>query len=81
MLGRMKPTFDVRNAFLARQPIPGVAFQHNDYVKVVSGPYAPDSGSLVSVEELGSDPVYLVELESREDQLIPQSCLEFIAHD
>ena len=77
----MKSRSSIGNVFLARNPIPGVSFQHNDVVKVVAGPHAPNSGSLVSVEELGADPVYLVELDSGEDQLIPQSCLEFVAHD
>lgn len=77
----MKPTFDQHNDFLARKPIHGVALQHNDYVKVIGGQHASDSGSIVSVESLGRDPVYLVELESGEDQLIQQSCLEFVAHD
>lgn len=76
----MKPTHEQCNDFFARRPVPGVVLQHNDYVKVVSGSCAPSAGSLISVEELGEDPLYLVELESGEDKLIRQSNLEFVAH-
>ena len=77
----MKPTLEQSNNFLAGKRIQGIALQHNDYVKVVSGSCAPNAGSLISVEELGEDPLYLVELESGEDKLIRQSNLEFSAHD
>jgi len=76
----MKTTIDWHNDFLARTPIPGVELQHNDHVRVTGGPHSPDSGSVVSIESLGKDPVYLVELESGTDQLVQQSCLEFVSH-
>ena len=77
----MKPTSTQHNDFLVRRPLPGVALQHNDYVKVVSGAHVGDAGSVVSVEELGSDPEFVVELESGKDARIRQSNLEFVAHD
>jgi len=75
----MRPTHEQSNAFLANQPVAGVSFGHNSYVRVVGGEHAGDSGSLVSVEELGDDPIYLVELESNQDALVPQSCLRMVA--
>jgi ribosomal protein S4E len=75
----MRPTLEQSNAFLAHQPVVGVSFEHNAYVRVVDGEHAGDSGSLVSVEELGEDPVYLVELESNQDALVPHSCLRVAA--
>lgn len=74
----MRPTLDQSNAFLSHEPVPGVAFEHNAYVRVVGGEHLGDSGSLVSIEELGDDPVYLVELESNKDALVPQSCLRVL---
>jgi len=71
----MKPSFDQHNAFLAREPLPSVRFEHNDFVRVASGEHAGINGSIVSVEVLGDDPVYLVELESNQDALVPQSRL------
>ena len=71
----MKLTHSQRNDFLAHRPLPGVRFQHNTYVNVVGGEHLGDAGSIVSVEQLGDDPVYLVELESNQDSLVPQSQL------
>lgn len=55
----MRPSPKHYAAFLAHEPLPSVALEHNDYVQVLAGDYAGQSGSIVSVEELGSDPVYL----------------------
>ena len=74
----MQPTHEQHNAFLSHEPLPGVLFEHNVYVRVVGGEHAGDSGSLVSIEALGDDPVYLVELESNKDASIPQSCLRVV---
>ena len=74
----MRPTHEQSNALLAHEPLPGVAFEHNAYVRVVSGEHAGDSGSVINVEQLGQDPVYLVELESNSDAPIPQSCLRLV---
>jgi ribosomal protein S4E len=69
----MKPTFAQHNDFLAHKRIEGVAFEHDDYVLVIAGEHKGDKGSIVSVEELGEDPVYLVELESGGDVCLSQS--------
>lgn len=46
------------------------------HVSVVGGEHAGDAGSLISIETLEHDPVYLVELESNIEALIPQSFLQ-----
>ena len=71
----MRPTSQQRSAFLAHEPLPGVVLAHNDFVRVSAGEHAGESGSIVSVEELGEDPVYLIELESGQDALVAQSWL------
>jgi len=71
----MKPTLQQHNDYLARRSLPGVAFAHNSYVAIVGGEHTGNSGSLVSVESLGNDPLYLVELESGSGVLVQQSCL------
>lgn len=78
-LGVMKLTHQQQNDFLSHKPLPGVRFEHDAYVNVTSGPNSGDSGSIISVEELGADPLYLVELESGKDALISQSSLQL--HD
>jgi len=72
----MKPTFAQHNDFLAHRRIIGVAFEHDDYVHITAGEHKGKKGSLVSVEELGEDPVYLVELEAGSDALVRQSAIE-----
>jgi hypothetical protein len=71
----MKPTHQQHNDYLSQELVPGVEFAHNSFVAIVAGEHVGKSGSLVGVEDLGDDPVYLVELESGTDALIPQSCL------
>jgi hypothetical protein len=71
----MKPTFDQYNDFLAHRSIPGVMMEHNAFVEVLGGDWSGQRGSVVSVEVLGPDPVYLIELESGVDRLVAQSCL------
>jgi len=77
----MKPSLQQGNAFLGGEALPGVRYRHNDYVRVLEGPHSGDTGSLVSLEELGTDPLYLVELESQQDAAIRQSALELINGD
>jgi len=58
------PSLDISNAFLAHEPIEGITFEHNDYVSIVSGPYAGQQGSLVSIKIIEPEPCYTVESES-----------------
>ena len=74
----MKPSHDQHNDFLAHRPLPGVAFEHNDAVEIIDGEHIGGSGSIVSVDELGENPVYLVELGSGQDAVINQSFLRLI---
>ncbi len=78
-LGLMKPTSTQHNAFFAHEPIDGVLFKHNDAVLVAAGEHAGQVGSLISIEDLGSDPVFLVEFGSGTDAYIQQSHLR--AHE
>lgn len=72
----MKPTINHHNDFLAYRPIEGVRFEHNDYVRIVAGEHKGKNGSLVSVEELGEDPLFRLELESGFDVHVSQSQIE-----
>lgn len=75
----MSPSHDQQNDFFGHRPIPGVAFEHDDAVEVTGGEHAGDSGAIISVEELGDDPAYLVELSSGQDAIIRQSLLRLAA--
>ncbi|WP_143751320.1 hypothetical protein [Collimonas sp. PA-H2] len=67
-------------AFLSRTPIAGVMFEHNDYVKVVSGAHSEKFGSLVSLLELTPEPRFVVELESGFDVEVLQSELASVCN-
>jgi len=71
----MKPTHQQHTDFFAHRPLPGVLFEHNMHVSVIGGAKQGAAGFIISVEELGSDPVYLVELETGEEAFISQSSL------
>lgn len=73
--------FDAGAAFLRREPITDVVFMHNDYVQVMTGPFVGSFGSLVTVECLEPEPIFVVELESGNDGRIPQSALRLVARD
>jgi hypothetical protein len=64
---------DIGQAFLDHTPIPGVLFEHNDYVRISGGAHAGKSGSLVTVLGLEPEPKFLLELESGFDVEVMQS--------
>ena len=72
----MKPSTDQLQDFLANRLVSGVPLALNDYVNVIEGDHAGDSGSVVNLEEVGADPIYLVELESGEHVLVAGSHLQ-----
>ena len=72
---------DLFQAFLNRERISGVEYQHNDYVRITDGRHQGKFGSLVSLLSAETEPIFLVELEDGGDVEIGQSRLCFISHD
>jgi hypothetical protein len=70
---------DIGNDFLSHTPIAGVSYEHNEYVYVVGGAYAGESGSLVCVHTLSADPAFVLEAESGRDIVVLQSHLSRVA--
>jgi hypothetical protein len=66
---------DFGQAFLWQEYIVGVTYKHNEYVAVVSGPYAGEQGSLVSLVGLEPEPEFTLEAESGQDVQVRQSNL------
>ena len=64
--------------FFDGKPIEGVAFIHNQAVRVVVGPHAGQTGSLISLEAIEPVPIFLMELESGVDVLVKQTQIERI---
>ena len=75
----MKLTHEQHVEFLSGALLPGLAFRHDDRVHVVNGAHAGASGNLISVEAIGDDPEYLVELDSGQDAYVAQSALRLQA--
>ena len=67
----------LNEAFLSHTPIPGVAYEHNDFVLIVSGAHAGSKGSLVSLISLNPEPTFIMELESGLDVEKKQSELAY----
>lgn len=67
---------DLVQAFLNHEPIAGVSFEHNDYVKVIAGPHNGNFGSLVTVHSLQPEPEFILELDSGFDVQVLQSELQ-----
>jgi hypothetical protein len=53
---------ELTHRWSTHQPIAGVAFLLNDSVRVVSGPYAGHEAAIITLLQLGPDPLYDIEL-------------------
>ena len=71
---------DLRQAFFNRENIRSVEYRHNDYIRVIDGQYEGRNGSLISLEAITPEPIFLVELEDGGDVEVRQSELRFISH-
>lgn len=67
---------DLAQAFLNHSPIPGVRFEHNEYVKIIRGEHVGEKGSLVTVLALTPEPSFVLELETGRDVKVLQSEIE-----
>jgi hypothetical protein len=71
-----------RDPWVAGESIPGIAHLYNSYVEITAGPHQGQCGWLVAVDPRGHEPVYTVELESRDpDADVPQSFIRARPND
>ena len=61
--------------WMRNEPIEGAAFMLNRPVRVIDGPHAGETGTVISLLGLQPEPLYLVELASGADAEIPQPLL------
>lgn len=54
----------VYNSWLGGEKIDGAKFLHNTYVEVIFGEHRGETGSVVSLVQIGEDTRYIVEKES-----------------
>ena len=74
----MKASIEQINKWLAGEVVEDSVFKLNDYVKIISGNNSGAVGSVISLETVGSNPTYLIELVSGEDANVKQSEIEKI---
>ena len=72
----MKPSPIQLEDFLANRPVPEVALALHDYVNVIEGEHAGDSGTVMGLADVGSDPSYVVELDSGVSFTVVESHLQ-----
>jgi ribosomal protein S4E len=72
----VRPNPEQITAFLSGERVGSARFQMNDYVIVTSGEHSGQSGSIVSLELLDADPLYLLETESGADVGVRESEIE-----
>jgi ribosomal protein S4E len=51
-------------SWLANEPVAGLQFAHDELVTILAGEHAGMVGSLISVEQIEPDVIYLVEVDS-----------------
>ena len=72
----MQIYLEFHNRFLVGDLLPGLKYTHNQAVRVVQGPNFGKSGCVVSVEATSPEPMYLIELDSSDgDVLVAESDL------
>ena len=74
----MKASIEQINKWMAGEVVENSMFKLNDDVKIISGNNIGAVGSVISLETVGSDPTYLIELVSGEDANVKQSEIEKI---
>ena len=74
----MKASIEQINKWLAGEVVENSMFKLNDDVKIISGNKYGAVGSVISLETVGTDPTYLIELVSGEDANVKQSEIEKI---
>jgi hypothetical protein len=70
------PSPDIINAWRAHQTIYGVNFAHDDLVTILAGEHAGNVGSLVSIEQLEPEVIFLIEIDSGFNVAARQSEIE-----
>ena len=62
--------------WFAGEAVPGAAFRLNDSVEILAGEHTGNGGTVISIERLTPEPIYLVELgDTGEDVRLSESNL------
>lgn len=67
---------ELQHAWRAGNPVDGVLFAHDDLVTILAGEHTGNVGSLVAIEQLEPDVVFLVEIDSGFNVMARQADIE-----
>ena len=70
------PSPDIINAWRAHQLVASVDFAYDDLVTILAGEHAGNVGSLVSIEQLEPEVIFLIEIDSGFNVAARQSEIE-----
>ena len=70
---------ELQDAWRVGKPVDGVSFAHDDLVTILTGEHMGNVGSLVSIEQVDPEVVYLVEIDSGFNVAAKQSDIELVA--
>ena len=73
------PSAELQAAWRAGNPVDGVSFAHDELVTILAGEHMGNVGSLVSIEQVDPEVVYLVEIDSGFNVAAKQSDIELVA--
>jgi len=72
------PSPELQAAWRAGKPVAGVNFAHDDLVTLLAGEHTGNVGSLVSIEQLEPEVVFLVEIDSGFNVAARQADIELV---
>ena len=72
------PSPELQAAWRAGKPVAGVNFAHDDLVTLIAGEHTGNVGSLVSIEKLEPEVVFLVEIDSGFNVAARQADIELV---
>lgn len=67
---------ELQHAWRAGDPVDGVHFAHDDLVTILAGEHTGNVGSLVAIEQLEPDVVFLIEIDSGFNVMARQADIE-----
>ena len=70
---------ELQAAWRAGKPVGGVHFAHDDLVTILAGEHTGNVGSLVAIEQLEPEVVFLVEIDSGFNVPARQADIELVA--
>ena len=72
----MKANLEDINSWMAGKQVGNSKYRLNENIKIISGEHIRKEGSVISLESVGENPSYIVELQSGDDVLVNQTDIE-----